>query len=163
MEPASKPARSGPALEGTRRALTAEWQAIAAILKPLSTRLVGTMPTYARGIMRNANLLMKAACIEVLEWPDVWLAHDLHFGMHAAGNRSEEEPGMRDTRVFRAHERPAAYSLADLCAGRARPLRARLIQRARALLPLSSVSGPGLHHVGADVADPRAHVALNRL
>jgi hypothetical protein len=36
-------------------------------------------------------------------------------------------------------------------------------QRARALLPLSSVSGLGLHHVGADVADPRAHVALNRL
>ena len=118
----------GPALESTRRALTAEWQAIAAILKPLSTRLVGTMPAYAKGIMRNANLLMVAACMEVLEWPDVWLAHDLHFGMHAAGNRSEEEPGMRDTKVFRAHERPAAYSLADLCAGRARPLRARLIE-----------------------------------
>ena len=118
----------GPALESTRRALTAEWQAIAAILKPLSTRLVGTMPAYAKGIMRNANLLMVAACMEVLEWPDVWLAHDLHFGMHAAGNRSEGEPGMRDTKVFRAHERPAAYSLADLCAGRARPLRARLIE-----------------------------------
>ena len=118
----------GHKLEGTRRALTAEWQAIAAILKPLSTRLVGTMPAYARGIMRNANLLMVAACMEILEWPDIWLAHDLHFGMHAAGNRSEEEPGMRDTKVFRAQERPAAYSLADLCAGRARPLRARLIE-----------------------------------
>ena len=71
---------------------------------------------------------MVAACMEVLEWPDVWLAHDLHFGMHAAGERSEKEPGMRDTGVFRAHVRPAVYSLADLCAGNARPLRSRLIE-----------------------------------
>ena len=25
-----------------------------------------------------------------------------------------------------------------------------------------ALSGPGLHHVGADLADPRAHVALHR-
>ena len=117
----------GPNLERTRRALTAEWRDIAASLQPLSTLLVGTMPAHAKGIMRKANLLMVAACIEVLEWPDIWLAHDLHFGMHAAGDRSKSEPGMRDTGVFRAHTRPAAYSLADLCAGNARPLRARLI------------------------------------
>ena len=77
---------------------------------------------------RPVHGLMVAACIEVLEWPDIWLAHDLYFGMHAAGNRSESEPGMRDTGVFRAHARPAAYSLADLCAGNARPLRSRLIE-----------------------------------
>jgi hypothetical protein len=35
---------------------------------------------------------------------------------------------MRDTGVFRAHARPAAYSLADLCAGIARPLRSRLVE-----------------------------------
>ena len=118
----------GPNLERTRRALTAEWQAIAGSLKPLSSRLVGTMPAHAKGIMWRANLLMVAACMEVLEWPDVWLAHDLHFGMHAAGERSETEPGMRETGVFRAHVRQAAYSLAALCAGIARPLRSRLIE-----------------------------------
>eukprot|EP00900_Chrysochromulina_parva_P009534 jgi/Chrpa1/18582/Chrysochromulina_OHIO_Genome00025611-RA len=118
----------GPELERTRRALTAEWRAISESLRPLSKALVGAGPTYAKGIMRDANLLMVAACIEVLEWPDVWLAHDLHFGMHAAGNRSESEPGMRDTGVFRAHWRPAAYSLADLYAGSARPLLPRLIE-----------------------------------
>jgi len=118
----------GPALERTRRALTAEWQAIAAILKPLSRKLAGTGPAFSKGIMSDANLLMVAACIEVLEWPDTWLAHDLHFGMHAAGDRSEKEPGMRETGVFRAHWRPAAYSLADLYAGNARPLRSRLIE-----------------------------------
>ena len=118
----------GPDLERTRRALTAEWQAVAATLKPLSRKLAGTGPAFSKGIMWDANLLMVAACIEALEWPDVWLAHDLHFGMHAVGDRSEREPGMRDTGVFRAHARPAAYSLADLCAGNARPLRSRLVE-----------------------------------
>ena len=115
-------------LERTRRALTAEWQAIAESLRPLSKKLTGTMPADRKGIMRESNLLMVAACIEVLEWPDIWLAHDLYFGMHAAGNRSESEPGMRDTGVFRAQSRPAAYSLADLCAGVARPLQTRRIE-----------------------------------
>jgi hypothetical protein len=118
----------GPDLECTRRALTAEWQAIAAALRPLSKKLADTGPAFSGGIMKEANLLMVAACIEVLEWPDIWLAHDLHFGMHAVGDRSEKEPGMRDTGVFRAHARPAAYSLADLCAGNARPLRSRLVE-----------------------------------
>ena len=118
----------GPSLERTRRALITEWQEIAESLQPLSSKLVGTMPAHAKGIMRKANLLMVAACIEVLEWPDIWLAHDLHFGMHAAGERSEKEPGMRDTGVFRAHVRPASYSLAALFAGNARPLQARLIE-----------------------------------
>ena len=118
----------GPDLERTRRTLTAEWRAIGESLRPLSKALVGTMPAHAKGIMREANLLMVAACIEVLEWPDLWLAHDLHFGMHAAGDRSEEEPGMRETGVFRAQSRPAAFSLAALCAGTARPLRSRLVE-----------------------------------
>jgi hypothetical protein len=118
----------GPNLERTRRALIAEWQAIAESLRPLSKQLASTGPAYTKVIMKEANLLMVAACIEVLEWPDVWLAHDLHFGMHAAGDRSEGEPGMRDTGVFRAHARPAAYSLADLCTGNARPLIARLAE-----------------------------------
>ena len=118
----------GPDLERTRRTLTAEWRAIGESLRPFSKALVGTMPAHAKGIMREANLLMVAACIEVLEWPDLWLAHDLHFGMHAAGDRSEEEPGMRETGVFRAQSRPAAFSLAALCAGTARPLRSRLVE-----------------------------------
>jgi hypothetical protein len=87
----------GPNLERTRRALIAEWQATAESLRPLSKQLASTGPAYTKVIMKEANLLMVAACIEVLEWPDVWLAHDLHFGMHAAGDRSEREPGMRDT------------------------------------------------------------------
>ena len=115
-------------LERTRRALTAEWRAIAKSLLPMSKKLTGTMPADTKGIMMESNLLMVAACIEVLEWPDIWLAHDLYFGMHAAGNRSESEPGMRNTGVFRPQTRPAAFSLADLCAGIARPLRARLIE-----------------------------------
>jgi hypothetical protein len=118
----------GAALERTRRLLTAEWQAIAESLLPLSKKLTSTMPSDTKGIMRESNLLMVAACIEVLEWPDIWLAHDLYFGMHAAGNRSESEPGMRDTGVFRPQARPAAYSLAELCAGVARPLRPKLIE-----------------------------------
>ena len=103
-------------LERTRRALTAEWRAIAKSLLPMSKKLTGTMPADTKGIMMESNLLMVAACIEVLEWPDIWLAHDLYFGMHAAGNRSESEPGMRNTGVFRPQTRPAAFSLADLYA-----------------------------------------------
>ena len=51
----------GPDLERTRRTLTAEWRAIGESLRPLSRALVGTMPAHAKGIMREANLLMVAA------------------------------------------------------------------------------------------------------
>lgn len=86
------------------------------------------MPAHARVIMRESNIPMIAACIEVLEWPDAWLAYDLCWGMNAVGDLSDAEPGMRETGVFRTADRPAAYSYADLCAGRARPESHRLVK-----------------------------------
>ena len=53
----------GPDLERTRRTLTAEWRAIGESLRPFSKALVGTMPAHAKGIMREANLLM-VACMQ---------------------------------------------------------------------------------------------------
>jgi len=118
----------GASLENHRQRLTTEWQSIAASLAPFASEVRGIMPAHARVIMRESNIPMIAACIEVLEWPDAWLAYDLCWGMNAVGDLSEAEPGMRETGVFRTADRPAAYSYADLCAGRARPESHRLVE-----------------------------------
>ena len=81
------------------------------------------MPDHVRSIMPNANIPMIGACMEEIGWPDAHLCTDLCFGMAAAGDGSNSEPGVRDTGIFRSVLKFAQYSLRSLCDGVAQRVR----------------------------------------